>query len=732
MSEKQETYTLPVKGMTCAACALSIENTLMKQSGVETAQVNYATNTVLLELSEEVKLTNLKKSVRKAGYDLILDQNATNQSDGSELKALEKHLYLALPITAVIVVLSMFIGDFGLKNYVLLALTLPVLFWSGLRFYKSALRQLTRLSVNMDTLIATGTGAAFVFSLAVTLFPEWLTDEGQTAHVYYESAAVIVSFILLGKYLEERAKSKTSSAIQKLYSLNVNTVIRLENGNQKVVKLEEVAIGDILLIKAGERVAVDGVVTQGASTIDESMLTGEPIPVDKLEGDHVKAGTLNQSSAIQVSAEKLGAETVLGQIIKLVSEAMGSKAPAQKLADRIAGNFVPIVLLLAISTFCIWYFLVPERSLTLAFINTFNVLIIACPCALGLATPTALMVGIGKAASKGILIKNAIALEKAKQVKRLFLDKTGTISKGKLEVTEAELFFPDDEKLELLSILNGLESSSNHPIATAIVGYLNHSYRLFPFQMSRVDTLPGVGLSTSIEDALFEVSGMDQSHAKKLTEEQLKFVSSFQEKGLSIVLFWRNEELKACFGLKDTLKSDSRHIIADLQRRGIAIEILSGDHEAAVASVAYEVGIDQYKSGLMPGDKAEIIAQVQKTEVVGFAGDGINDAPALAKADLSIAMSTGTDIAIESADVTLMSGDLGKISALIKISAQTVGTMKQNLFWAFVYNIVAIPIAAGVLIPVNGFMLNPMIAGAAMAFSSLSVVLNSLRLKASK
>lgn len=731
MSEKQQTYTLPVQGMTCAACAASIEKTLMKQPGVDTAQVNYATNTVLLALSPEAKLPQLKKAVKKSGYDLLLSSNE-GESKGAELKRLEQQLYLALPITVVIVVLSMFIGPFDYKNWILLVLTLPVLFWSGLRFYKSAFSQLGRLSVNMDTLIATGTGAAFLFSFIVTIFPEWLTDQGQVAHVYYESAAVIVSFILLGKYLEERAKSKTSSAIEKLYSLNVNTVIRLTNGNQETIMMEEVVLGDLLLIKPGERVPVDGIVFEGSSTIDESMLSGEPVPVEKTAGDSVRAGTLNQRSAIQVRAEKLGSETMLGQIIKMVSEAMGSKAPAQKLADKIASVFVPIVLVLALATFCIWYLLVPDTSLTLAFVNTFNVLIIACPCALGLATPTALMVGIGKAASKGILIKNAIGLEKAIQIKKLFLDKTGTISKGKLEVTEARLFFPDDETLELLSILNGLESSSSHPIANAIVDYLNQEYRLFPFQLSQVETLPGLGLIAKIEDVKYEVSGIDKPRVDKLDKEQTDLVRSFQQKGLSIVLFWKNDELKGCFGLKDTLKSDSRQIVSALQKRGISIEILSGDHEAAVANVAYEVGIDQFRSGLLPMDKASVVEEAQKAGAVGFAGDGINDAPALAKADLSIAMSTGTDIAIESADVTIMAGDLSKIGELIKISGQTVSTMNQNLFWAFIYNVIAIPIAAGILIPVNGFMLNPMIAGAAMAFSSLSVVLNSLRLKAAK
>lgn len=721
---------MPVKGMTCAACATSVESTLKKQPGVDTAQVNYATNTVLLELTEEAKLPQLKKAVKKSGYDLLLDSDDGFKAE--EIKRLQRQLYLALPLTVVIMVLSMFVGPFEFKNLVLLTLSIPVLFWSGVHFYKSALTQLFRGSANMDTLIATGTGAAFIFSLAVTLFPSWLTDQGQEPHVYYESAAVIVSFILLGKYLEEKAKRKTSSAIEKLYDLNVKTVIRLDNGKPETVKVEEVTYGDTLLIKAGERVPVDGIITEGHSTIDESMLSGEPVPVEKLTGDSVKAGTVNQSNTLHIRAEKLGSDTLLGQIIKMVSEAMGSKAPAQQLADKVASIFVPVVLILAIATFGIWYFIMPDGSLTLAFVNTFNVLIIACPCALGLATPTALMVGIGKAASQGILIKNAGALEKAKQMKKLFLDKTGTISKGKLQVAETQLFFPEDETLELLSILNGLESNSSHPIASAIVEYLNEEYRLFPFQISHVETLPGVGLKAKIEENEFEVSGMSKTLEKRLTKDQRERVNTYKEEGLTIVLFWKNSLLKGCFGLKDTLKNDSREIVKALQKRGLSIEILSGDHEAAVAGVAYEVGITDYKSGLMPADKVDAVVAAKEGSVVGFAGDGINDAPALAAADLSIAMSTGTDIAIESADVTLMSGDLGKIGNLIRLSGQTVATMNQNLFWAFIYNIVAIPIAAGVLIPVNGFMLNPMIAGGAMAFSSLSVVLNSLRLKAKK
>lgn len=732
MDTKQVSQTIPVKGMTCAACAATIEKVLLKEEGVEKAEVNYATNSVKIQTKAEANLSKLKKVVNKAGYDLLIDANGRSVNGDEDLQKLKNHLWMAIPLTLVVVILSMFVEDFAFKNSVLLVLSIPVLFWSGLRFYASALRQLSRGSMNMDTLIASGTGAAFFFSLYVTFFPESLVDQNLEAHVYYESAAVIITFILLGKFLEEKAKKSTSSAIEKLYDLNVQSVVRLVNGEQDLIQIEEVVHGDILLIKAGDRIPVDGKIVFGASTVDESMLSGEAIPVEKSVGDELRAGTLNQNGTVQMSAEKVGTETILGQIIKVVSEAMGSKAPAQKLADRIASVFVPAVLVLALATFLTWYFFVPQGSLAIAFINTFNVLIIACPCALGLATPTAIMVGIGKAASNGVLIKDAAALEKAKGLQKLFLDKTGTISKGELEVTEFEIYFGEEERLELFSILNGMESSSSHPIAKSIVEHLNSNYNLFPFLMNKVETLPGIGLKAIVDGVSYEVAGNDKSKYSYFDKVQQTQIEEFKKKGLSLVFFWKETTLLAIFGLKDSLKSESREVVENLMNKGISLEILSGDHEEAVSAVAYEVGIDKYHFGLLPNDKTNIVREAKNEMTVGFAGDGINDAPALAIADLSIAMSTGTDIAMESADVTLVSGDLGKIDQLIRFSKQTVRTMHQNLFWAFFYNLIAIPIAAGVLIPINGFMLNPMVAGAAMAFSSLSVVLNSLRLKTIK
>lgn len=721
---------LPVEGMTCAACANTVEKTLNKAPHVISASVNYATNKVSLEVDDQVNLKELKKLVKGAGYDLILEDEVAKSAD-QKLAEVKKQLYLALPLTVLVVVLSMFVGDFAFKNFILLALTLPILFYAGLHFFKSAFKLALKLNTNMDTLIASGTGAAFIYSLINTIFPDWIADLGLQIHVYYESAAVIITFILLGKFLEERAKSKSSSAIEKLFKLQAKSAIRLEDGKEIDVPLDEVKIGDLLLIKAGDRVPVDGKIQKGDGVIDESMLTGESVPVEKQKDDLVKAGTLLKNGTLTIAAENLGADTALGQIIQMVSEAMGSKAPAQKLADKISSIFVPIVLLLAIATFIIWWTSGSENAFAMAFVNTFSVLIIACPCALGLATPTAIMVGLGKAASRGILIKNAETLEKPKSIKALLFDKTGTISKGKLEVVFEELYFADEDRLHLLSILNGIESQANHPMAEAITQYLQHKYSLLPFMINKVDTISGVGLSAKNEGEEYRITGLNQ--LKGLDNEKSQTVAKLKKDGRSIVAFWRENELLALFGLQDNIKPETKAAVDALKKKGLHLEVLSGDHEAAVAAVAHDSGITDFKGGLMPEDKLRYLKEVQqKYGPTAFVGDGINDAPALAQADLGIAMSTGTDVAIESADVTLMAGDISKIGEFFRLSNQISSTMKQNLFWAFVYNIIAIPVAAGALYPISGFLLNPMIAGGAMAFSSLSVVLNSLRLKARK
>ena len=540
-----------------------------------------------------------------------------------------------------------------------------------------------------------------------TIFPEVIRNQGLQVHVYYESAAVIIAFILLGKYLEEKAKFSTSKAIEKLYELQVKKVIKIENEEQKEILFEEVKLGDILLVKAGEKIPVDGRIVSGRASLDEAMISGESVLVEKSEGDEVKAGTINTDGSLQ--------------------------APAQQLADKIASVFVPIVLGLAALTFVIWYFAGPDPALTYAFVNTFSVLIIACPCALGLATPMAIMVGIGKGAKNGILVKDAVALENASKVTKLFVDKTGTISEGKLSVTDFKTFFSEDNNLELLSVLNGMEAASSHPIAGAVTDYLEENYSLFPVQIKDLKTIAGVGLATTLDQHNYRIVGKGGLKGITLSDEVESLIKLHDKDGRTQVFFIRDEKVLAVIALKDTVRKSSAALVAQLQKRGIEIEMLSGDNEQICANVARETGIKKFQASLMPEDKHAIVKQAKSDgHIVAFAGDGINDAPSMAEADLGIAMSTGADVALESASVTLLNGDISKLHQLILLSEKTTKTMKQNLFWAFAYNVVAIPLAAGVLFPINGFLLNPMVAGAAMAFSSVSVVLNSLRLKGSK
>ncbi len=733
MSEQITEETYSVQGMTCAACAVAVEQTLQKQKGVKEASVNYASNYVKLAFDQKaVSFKKLQKSVDSAGYQLNPVQSRATQAKekASALKKARQEFFIALCFGAIVFVLSMFIGPFAFKNEILLVLSLPVVFWSGRHFFVGAWKQLRHGRTNMDTLIAFGTGSAMLFSIFNTFWPRVLQNQGVAPHVYYESAAVIITFILLGKFLEERAKHSTGKALEKLLDLQVKKVTRLVDGVEESIALEEVAEGDRLLVKPGDKVPVDGSVKSGSSSVDESMVTGESVPVLKQEDDDVKAGTVNLDGVLQIRTERVGEETLLGRIIQLVTEAQGSKAPIQKLANKIAGVFVPVVLLLAVTTFLIWWLWGAESGLTLAFVNTFSVLIIACPCALGLATPTAIMVGIGRGASMGILIKDAIGLEQATRINTLFVDKTGTISEGKLSVTDFHTFFPEEDNLHLLSILNGIEAQSNHPIAAAVADYLSEGYMLFPVMLNQSRTIPGEGIEAELDGDLYRVVGDRGLGEVKFNADQEKLVDELRKAGRTLVFFLMRNELLSVAGLKDIVKKESLATIDSLKKQGIEVTMLSGDHEAVCARLAYETGIEHYHASLLPQHKSELVKQAQQSgKVVAFAGDGINDAPALAQADIGIAMGTGTDVALESATVTLLKGDLTRLLQLLRLSKRTVSTMRQNLFWAFIYNIIAIPLAAGILYPINGFLLNPIVAGAAMAFSSLSVVLNSLRLK---
>lgn len=731
---KRDNY--PVEGMHCAGCASAVEKALKNTRGVREASVNFATNTVSLVFDEsETSFNVLQKNVQGAGYRLVPKESkgAVDENRATNLRKTRNTLRWSITLTIAIVWISMFMQPFDYKNWLLLILSAPVVFVAGARFFKSAIQQLQRVTVNMDTLIAFGTGSAFLFSLFNTLFPQVMGSRGVEVHVYYESAAVIISFILLGKYLEEKAKHSTSKAIERLYQLQVKKVILLNEGQREEVLLEKVSIGDILLVRTGEKIPVDGSIVTGTASLDESMLSGESVLVEKSQGDRVRAGTINTDGHLEIRTEQLGEDTLLGQIIKMVSLAQGSKAPAQKLADKIAGVFVPIVLGLAVVTFLVWYFMGPAPSLTYAFVNTFSVLIIACPCALGLATPMAIMIGIGKGAKNGILIKDAVALENASKINKLFIDKTGTLSEGKLSVTDFHTFFDQEQNLELLSIFNGIEASSTHPIAGAINNYLNDNFHLFPVQVKQLKNIAGVGIEAYLNGSKYAVFGKNGVAEVSFTPEVTELINQLDKQGRTLVFFIKDNSLLALVALNDTLRKTAASLVKQMEQRGIEVEMLSGDNEQVCAHVAREIGIKKYRSGLLPANKYEIVQTARASgHTVALAGDGINDAPAMAAADLGIAMSKGADVALESASVTLLNSDISKLHKLIVLSGKTVSTMKQNLFWAFIYNLVAIPVAAGVLFPLNGFLLNPMLAGIAMSFSSISVVLNSLRLQASK
>ncbi|MEO1051479.1 MAG: heavy metal translocating P-type ATPase [Bacteroidota bacterium] len=725
----KETY--PVKGMTCAACANSVESLLKGQSGVQNAHVNFATEEVNITYDNQViALEKLEREVSSIGYELVtqVDQEALKAEKMKAFKLLKQKFWVALACTTPVFVLSMFMINIPFSPWIQLILTLPVIFWSGRHFYISAVKKLKHFHFNMDTLIAMGTGAAFVFSLFNTLFPNYLTQFGLESHIYFESAAVIITLILLGNVLEERAKVKTSDAIEKLISLQPQKATILFIGRETEVDIVNIRKGDIVVVKPGERLAVDGRVINGHSFVEESMITGEPIPVEKKEGDKVIGGTVNTNGLLSVEAEKVGSQTVLAQMIRMVQQAQGSKAPAQKLADRISAVFVPFVITAAVMSALIWYFVGPQPSFTYAFLALVTVLIIACPCALGLATPTAIMVGIGKAAQNGILVKDAEALEEIQKVDVLLVDKTGTLTEGKPSVSDFKIL-RGDRGQEIKQAVLAIESRSEHPLAQAIVQFLKSEGLENKWHTDDFNNVAGMGVTAKINDQLYHIGKKTFIESHDIPVDQYHQIASGNE-GQSMVLVSNSNELLAIISIKDKIKDSSVEAVGAIQGMGIEVVMVTGDNERAAAHVADSLKLSGFHADVLPHEKVDILKQYQKQgSVVAMAGDGINDAGALASADVGIAMGTGTDIAIESASITLVKGDLSKIKLARQLSALTSRTIKQNLFWAFFYNVISIPIAAGALYPLFGFLLNPMIAGGAMAFSSLSVVLNSLRLR---
>ena len=730
--------TYPVTGMSCAGCATNVEKRLKAQEGVTSASVNYSNNSAYINFDPEVTSPEkLRKEIQAIGYDLILEEDAEpslKAKEKSRFTELRLKLIIAAILTTPVFVISMFWHHGpSWTNYLMFLLTTPVIIFSGAEFYRIAWKQASKRMANMDTLVALGTGAAFLFSIFNTFFPAILTQQGFEAHVYYEAAAVIITFILAGRFLEERSKAKASAAIKKLMGLQPKTLTILENGTEKIVPLHAVNTSEIVILKPGEKVPVDGKVIKGETLIDESMISGEPLPVHKHKGDQVFAGTINQQGTLQIEASKVGSATVLAQIIAMVERAQASKPPVQKLVDKIAGIFVPIVIVLALLTFLVWFFLGPDPSLTYAFITTISILIIACPCALGLATPTALVAGIGKGAENGILIRDAESLEMARKAEVLVLDKTGTLTAGKPGVMQS-WYHDENQKEDVNLLLSAIEALSTHPLASAILDVTGRKGSKF-YEPDEYENISGKGIRAVLQGKTYYAGSLALIEEKNTDmPEKLQGLSKeWLDEGFSIVVFTDHKKALAAFAVSDAIKPGSASAISAIRELGIRVVMLTGDNEASAAKVAGKTGIEEYKANIMPAGKNEFIKQLQQQgNIVAMAGDGINDAAALAQANIGLAMASGSDIAMESAGITLMNSDPLSIVKALKLSKSTVRVIKQNLFWAFFYNIIAIPLAAGALYPFTGLLLDPMIAGAAMALSSVMVVMNSLRLRKMK
>lgn len=725
-------------GMSCASCSSSVESVLKMQKGVTNVSVNLANAMALIEYDPaQTTPEALKATLNNVGFDLLIEEEEGEQVEEihcTQYKVQLRNTLLAGLFSVPVVIVGMLLMDMPYANWIMMALTLPVLTIFGRKFFVNAARLALKGRSNMDTLVAMSTGIAFLFSLFNTVYPEFWHSRGLHPHVYYEASAVVIAFVMLGKLLEERAKSATSSAIKKLIGLQPKTVTLVSEGEPEMeIPVSQVKVGFRLLVKPGERIAVDGEIVSGTSFVDESTITGESLPVEKVAGDKVFAGTVNQKGSFVFEAEKVGGETILAHIIKMVQEAQGSKAPVQHLVDKVAGIFVPVIISIAILSFALWMVFGGENAFTQALLAMVTVLVIACPCALGLATPTAIMVGMGKGASQGILIKDAESLELAHRINAVVLDKTGTITEGKPEVTDVAWAISGAEQKEAEQILLSIEKQSEHPLAEAVIHALvDTGERL---ALARFESVTGKGVVAEYNGNSYRVGNrkLCDDAGVMISGEMQSKIESWQQQAKTVVFFSREKELLAAFAIADQIKPTSADAIRDLQSQGIDVYMLTGDHEQTAKAVAQAVGVTHYQSEVMPADKADFVQQLQREgKIVAMVGDGINDSHALAQADVGIAMGKGSDIAMDVAKMTIISSDLRLISQAIRLSKQTVRTIHQNLFWAFIYNLIGIPIAAGALYPAFGFMLNPMIAGAAMAFSSVSVVTNSLRLKGMK
>ena len=727
------TKLYPVTGMHCAACAGNVERIVRKQEGVESASVNLAAATLTVTYNPDiVSPQQLKEAGMKIGFDLIIDEdNSVQEQEEAEQSyygQLKRKTVVAWIFALPVAVLGMFLMNVPGVNWWMLLLSLPVILYSGRSFYMNAWKQATQRTSNMDTLVALSTSIAFLFSLFNTFYPEFWYSRGLEPHVYYEAATVIIAFVLVGKLMEEKAKGKTSTAIRKLMGLQPRTARVVKDGREEDILIAELQIGDQVSVRPGEQIPVDGTIADGETFIDESMISGEPIPVGKKQGDKVLAGTINQNGAFMMTAQKVGKNTVLAQIIRMVQEAQGSKAPVQRIVDKVTAVFVPVVLAVAVFTFLVWIVAGGADDFSYAMLSAVSVLVIACPCALGLATPTALMVGIGKGAESHILIKDAVALEQMRKVDTVVLDKTGTVTEGRPVVTGwlHDAGWQNEHK----GILYAAELKSEHPLALAIVEALKKEGEK-PAIIDSFESRTGRGIVVTrgnktywagshrlLKDFGAEVSGLLQG-----------MVEDYERSGKSLVYFGEGNTLLAVIAISDKIKDTSRQAVRQLKESGKYIVLLTGDGRLTAQNVAGEIDANRFISDALPADKENVIKELQaEGRVVAMVGDGINDSQALARADVSVAMGKGTDIAMDVAMVTLMTSDLLLLPKAFKLSHKTVRLIRQNLFWAFIYNLIGIPVAAGILFPLYGILLNPMIASAAMACSSVSVVLNSLSL----
>jgi Cu+-exporting ATPase len=735
------TVELPIKGIQCASCVQKIEKALLQTKGVTKAAVNLATERAKVEyLPTETSLADIKRAIESTGY-AVLELSPSDEGLDPE-RAIREKEYKKLKtkfMVGLILGLIVFLGSsrhwfpwipeiFG-NFYVLWALATPVQFVIGWQFYKGAWGAFKHRSADMNTLIAVGTSAAYLYSVTATLFPSFFEAGGIEAHVYFDTSALIIVLILLGKLLEARAKGQTSDAIKKLMGLQSKTARVIRGGMEMDIPIEEVLVGDIITVRPGEKIPVDGIVREGKSAVDESMITGESVPVKKSPGSEVIGATINKTGSFKFQATKVGKDTALAQIIKLVQDAQGSKAPIQRLADVISGYFVPIVISIAIATFVIWFNFGPIPSLTFALLNFVAVMIIACPCALGLATPTAVMVGTGKGAENGILIKGGESLETAHKLDTIVFDKTGTLTKGEPEVTDIIAINAFSEE-EILKYAACAEKNSEHPLAEAIIKRAKEK-EIKLFDPEQFNAIEGHGIEASIDGKEILLGNAKLMRDRQIEVKNLETkAEEIAQDGKTPIYISLTGKAAGLIGVADTLKESSVHAVGKLRNMGLKVIMLTGDNRRTAEAIARKAGIDDVLPEVLPEDKVHEIKKLQSGgRRVAMVGDGINDAPALAQADIGIAIGSGTDVAMEASDITLITGDLSGVVSAIELSKKTIRIIKQNLFWAFFYNTAGIPIAAGVLYPFFGILLNPIFASLAMAFSSVSVVSNSLRLR---